>query len=1550
MNGLIEELKRVTESKRVIQGEQLIMTKLLEVENFIIEEFQDETKEELKSIIVSLLLINNGEISMQCSLYIASVYSTIVEKLKNPQFWDINNMLISNTTNSTVIAFGYIVRRFGQRFKSQLPRIIEHICKNAKKIEFASIYCLRSIFKACGGFLSSYAVMSVDFVKKSIIKANQTTLIMGLKFFRTMVGYTKTIQQGEGQTQILTVSYILESIRPCLKDHQSAYVEYEMAYLISRCAYFPFSSIDKHKAISSEWVIGSSRSEGSGLDFKESISYISLFPSLIKLSIPSFLRLLGPELVYMNHSSLFSIIKSVSIDSIQVLVSLIPTDVRLAYFKDVLKDPISPSQIKLISLLYPDEVCLQEAANIIFNGCSNSNKELRHSLKVFFSSMAKHYPTLAVQYLQKALEVLISNPDISGFSSIGCIIVSSLSNPMSSCSQIIPTIKKFLDSGLSCTDICSKLFLSTLSFLCVLPESFIRDEIVEKSIERSINYILDSSSIKNAKFRSLLKYTLGYRARFYNEHQRRHLLIASIMNPELLSLSSFIYLSDLAPDLVVDQPLAHQILKAFISKILKEAPSSSLIIKLVSRPLPIGADLLQSPPGLSYKKEKVDYSLMKILKVIPVLVAACSKLDIQELIKSQMVNSPISSSKMLVLFSLVTSLTTNEALPTNLISYLLGIIESQATPLQQVVAECIAFPAKNKIELTGPILSYIESHPSVSSCIILSSLLNHVVFPGHLLSRAIIFLNSQFGNEKILPFAIHSFSSLIISHSIQITSSGIILNQFSLLFEALHSSQSLSPIKMYMCQELFCSLVETLSSELCSRGSPLMPSIAILLRTFEHTPASNGREIYYNCAKAVFTFANSLSHLIPIVFPMSTGISLRIQLAACSAFTYLLKFRSCNFKTSEIVPKVIELLQISQDSRASSFMVSIAQYMNDQEVPFWVSTIRRILVSSSLYENGLSSIEPVIEVKECCLMISSIICEKLSSSTFLDTDLLDDLISSVSRGAETDRISIQELAIPVLQKIIELFEDRIAEEGCRLLDLYDTQFSQAVKLGFQLDLSISGEFLSSYLNFATTGPTTQNESSYNILIVYLSGLKACPQRSSAYYRLATHLCTVSRRFSQIKELIVPFLLTLLPIFQDIVFSAMKLYSSRESWKQMSEFRELSSSFYGELLPAFVWLQHISSSVLINIDSFVSFLVYEVKLNKEKWMSKAAFDSLAVTIEFFGDKISNGLLELSLIVGSEYSEQNRQETNEGFIAMLDQCSSLLKPGSEFNNLRALIFSYMYHQFFSSKVLAYLLYTDSDGILKQYSPIIIDMIIEYHRFNKIDSKEAKVLFILVTNHNPSVSGYFVNKIIESSSDSVQFKIDVMALSLNEKTSNISIEALSRFCITSYKKGGMQLIGSLLISTPEIGVALLYKGGIKAAFLLSQKDHKNARVYLRFIELALSVMSTRKEGKLFAESVLMFCLSFLSELHHDSILDRKLVPSVVTIMQTVEALIGNSFYDIFSRLCISKIELVHKVLDSTIQASLQRKKASLLTEFSTIQRSAKLGDWQVLDIEEN
>ena len=232
----------------------------------------------------------------------------------------------------------------------------------------------------------------------------------------------------------------------------------------------------------------------------------------------------------------------------------------------------------------------------------------------------------------------------------------------------------------------------------------------------------------------------------------------------------------------------------------------------------------------------------------------------------------------------------------------------------------------------------------------------------------------------------------------------LIDTQLNTLFLALQTNGSFNPIVLSMLTDLFGVLLETSTVDL-QNNKERMKMIIAIIDSFKHVQTTYAKEAYFSIVKSVFTFAHYLDSYTQITFPFYRGASKRPQLSACSAFNICSKFNQININVNDHFVDILLLLQVVPDERVSSFVCSLAR--NSDDMKFWILNLKRVIINDSLIDTQAHTIELSPFVKKCCLEVAQILLIKLGQSETLNTEFLDDIISSASKSASSDSLQLQ---------------------------------------------------------------------------------------------------------------------------------------------------------------------------------------------------------------------------------------------------------------------------------------------------------------------------------------------------------------------------------------------------------------------------------------------------------------------------------------------------------------------------------------------------------------
>ena len=142
--------------------------------------------------------------------------------------------------------------------------------------------------------------------------------------------------------------------------------------------------------------------------------------------------------------------------------------------------------------------------------------------------------------------------------------------------------------------------------------------------------------------------------------------------------------------------------------------------------------------------------------------------------------------------------------------------------------------------------------------------------------------------------------------------------------------------------------------------------------------------------------------------------------------------------------------------------------------------------------------------------------------------------------------------------IIE-FEEYKTEGGKRN---YDSQFSIAVRFGFQSDMALSGSFLIKYLSFHFENLKQRPEEFQTVLNSYVRVLTTCKQRNFAFLSIASSMCSIARQNTSVFKLIESFSEESVPMFNECIRTSMKLWTTKlPKWGETVQFGSNCETIY-----------------------------------------------------------------------------------------------------------------------------------------------------------------------------------------------------------------------------------------------------------------------------------------------------------------------------------------------------------------------------------------------------
>ena len=965
LHEVLQEIERLGQSRRLIPAEQVIMSALLSLDPFLAPGLTDEALSEIQAKLLQLYNANQSEFSIQCSLFIASKLLVTYQLSKNPQVWDLFSLAISKNCTTVIMAAGFICRRIGDRFKAQLPRLAEHLLKQKANVEYAAAYCLRGMFKSRSSVMSNYIPQTIEFCRRVLALSKQATTVAVIKLLKILVRFSET-----------NVTQVLGCVRMLMKEDQIPFIKNELSMLIARIAFEPLGVVKaKTPSDENEWALDGKASAESG-EMAKALEVIEMFPNLLNMTFRHFLELLSPEMYERSHAVLYQFVRSKCNQLMSNFVVMLPRDVRYTYFCEAGKEAASGEQLRLLNALCPDNE-LNEAAGVALLLASSDDKGSRDAALEFFASFSKSHPSATLSYLRSALAWLSSPPsddarlqaNIRGNSALVYTILSNLPRMedalVSNEELVMELVSNTFRSGTHNT----QLFTGVLWILSVLPDKFVVKDMMSQALKKGVALLATLGS--SAEVAEVIDALLAFQSKHLFVGELFDLMKVALSHSSKLSLASIAAISELGP---LSGAMSLELVKMILFTAYSINPTGETMKEMISRNLPTGFDLLKISQPMSMEKRHEQESLVRIVNAFPALLNALVESDRQQIYDLLMRGQIINSTVHLLLLSICRS---PFPMPKDTLAVLLRLLESNNISQLEIISECVAyFCAKNR-PLIPTVFKVVEKQMSRSSCILLSSLFTHVNVPKDVLSRAMVFLSSSVTNGELVPFAMHAFSSALLTHSIQMSSLRASANQLGLLFQILHTTVSMQPVALRLCSECFTLIIEDLSGDLTTKGGSLKDLVNLILRTIEFTPISYAREMYFECSRSILTFCHSLSNIAPINFPLYSGVPSELQMVASETFTEALHFQHLYLAISQLTNPLLMLLQRTGDHRVADFLTVLATTSGDDSLSFWVSTLRRVLSENSLVTSD-TPIEPVAAVKVCCLAIAKAVLPKLA--------------------------------------------------------------------------------------------------------------------------------------------------------------------------------------------------------------------------------------------------------------------------------------------------------------------------------------------------------------------------------------------------------------------------------------------------------------------------------------------------------------------------------------------------------------------------------------------
>ena len=1575
MEQLLKTISSLSKQKRLVPAEQIICTTLLSFEDVFPKKITDDESSKIEKELLALYSINNGELSMQCSVRIAKCLLKVYSSQSSPKLWDLITFVTKKPSTANIYGVSHIIDAIGSTSKSMLPGLVKKLILVLHKFPIPCLMALTACVKVDKSGLKNLVESCYNVAMKNFDLTNNSVQLLVLQLLQACIGCDAVQKKA-----------LLASAEYIFRHSKDPFVIDECSFYVAQIAFIPFAAkVNQPAKQAAEWSIAK-KGGGTGDEkyFEEAFSVISQFKGFFPKILQHFLDLLPPQMIHKNLPLLFNYVRKTMQSEVVQLMSLFGFDVRKELFTSVSKEqPPSAQQLLLLRALQCDYLSIREIAALAMQLTQKGNATTRRIAASYFANLANNYPDHARLYLETATLFLANPPednpnhikDFKGMATIATYILgaSPLRNQWSD--ELAANIGAFLNRALLIENIFDIQFWAAFSLMIVLPKCLVPHELVEVALENFIKFFDNEVTIGDLRFKKMkaIGLILALFLVQHPEYDQAPQILQLLMDQYSLQCQTSRLAVFLAgPKVIPKTPQLTNIVILLLDPILKAQPSPEYTLERIKCPMPTGEELLAP---ITFKEPKFEIIFDKIsaqpfvyytLENFSKLAAALEESAVNSVVNKLIFSSENKRMGHNLLLSIVKDPKTRDLLPTGLHATLIDQMSEQGDPLlQQVIAEVVGIWVKDDIDAIKNCIKILSGMRNRTKCLVYSAIFAHAVLDENLISMMMHELDDIAKNTNATPYALHALSVLYSCHSVMLGAMRITDIQCHAIIQFFDSSVTLDPFNLYYLSLCFQNLLPILSPEIAEERASIIPMIKLIIQSFRATKIPFSTQIMFRVLRGVFAFARALLDKEPLVYPTKKGASIPLQLAACGAFADKLKIPSPEDPDFfDLIPNIFVLLQRSNDKRASEFINAVANcfaedainHPDDEEtrkrLKQWIKLIKTILSASALPNTGDATIEADILVKNCALALGKTLLPVLGKSKPLLTECLDDLMTSTTRSIETKKKELTALAFQLMHLMIIEFEEYKTEGGNRLLELYDSQFSIAVRFGFQSDLALSGSFLIKYLGFHYENLKQRPEEFQTVLNSYVHGLTTCKQRNFAFLSIASSMCSIARQNASVFKLIESFSEELVPMFSEVIRTSMKLWTTKPpKWAEIAQFRSNYETFYRELASSFVWLQSYFKMSIISANELVKFFNEEISHCTESWRIISAFEALAATFMYYADEITPQQVNDAISSVHHAHQLSPQLLSTALPSFLLSCSRLIKEGND-ETWEQLV-GFALKSTFSLESLAHLVQKGPATAINELADEIAANVVKELK-NKgnaqlVDESRASAFFVILFNKNPACANRLINTLFNDTQllkENVTFLMNASkrALLLSD---DVEYEKPAALAWKYFIRGGMVFISDLLLKKPSVGAKVFTSDNLQTLQDLCINDANNVVVFLQFCRLGLEISVKQLENVHdICVAAGKIAIASMSQWGADVQRSREAISNSINILSIIKNADETSLREAFDASSQRQKQTSVQFAEKQIGKLQTRKKVRVLKTFSSNARKVQEDDeWQSL-----
>lgn len=1462
MKSFLDSLNILSSSKHVLQPDYTIQSLLLTFpsSDLISEEISSQ---EIEKALLNLLNVNNGDLAPQTGQHIGELLvSKVYEKDEKKHIWNLILMVSEKPNKGNIIALKYVVGKLGKYSKSSLSNVTKVLIGlKSENLVYSALLALRTLFKVCGETIEQNVNAAFNLAKSKLTSADEKVQIASIRLIQVLILKFKIDERK-----------LIGFIQLAMENSKSNFVSYTINQLISLNAVslIPNALCDSSSISAQNTNDFSITKEGEkDKSLEKAFEFILLFKENLSEILKLFILYLPQKYVYLNVKPIFNFIAENVQSEVFSLTCLFSNDLRYILYKMVYeKKPVNTNL--LIDLTYDCESARTTA--VICHGLSWSKIGVqRAASRDFFNTLTIKYPDVAKESIHLVLQYLALPPESSptlldeilGMASTANVLFTQI--PEIDSKEDIILLKQFIQTAiLNCKN--EITYLKALLLVLEPLNSTIFDDLnVQETINYYIKKIINDKSYNEIKLiESILVYCSSHieEISFLKEYMEFCFSKASS-----LSSAGIISLLKLASKIDVSNIFIYNLITFCINNYSTREITNNIIspkLKFLENDLNIIQynlySLSELTPISSFHISK-NLFLKMVAEYIPKIYI---KLGKKEIISTFNLIKEKISSKYIQFIVLLLYIDEESVLkiPNDFHIILLNHI-NQVSNLKsmEMLAKCIGIHLSKFRKSSNEIYKYTKQNNTIQTCLIESS----IILYNNLSEREIVdFLvgaTIRLNNKEISKFALNELSIIYDKKAVEITSMMIGEQQIQQFLSYIYQTPSLSVNHYCLIYNCYVKLLPILIPFIQSNS--VQNLLLMELQSLLYSQIPFCKKLFLDLYRSVFAFSKEIAYFYPIKIPVSKYKEINYRLSALGAISDRSRIIPYKENNVMIIPIFYNFLQITKDKRVNDFIISnaeqfaktpISQIKVDDLIK-WFNITKQILSNNSMFDYGNIIVEPNETVKKSALILIDHLFPLIVEFKPLQTSCLDDIMTSVIRCIETKVPDLLKISYIIITKVFTNFNNYKTENGIRLLSLYDPQFSIASRFAFPNYVDISAEFLLNYVDFCFED-YDKNPESFSVLIKnYIKGLQMMDQKAQGFYEIATKLCRIAMKEKNIFEIYIDFYSKLPSLFSEIIIKTIKLRTTKNGWKELSEYRKQISPFYSDLLTSYVWLKN-NFQINDNIDyqTMSSFFIMELTSCSESWRIYGGFSALIEILHYFNNKIDLEILKLIIDSMINICKNYSILLSPLIPNFILYATRVIKENSDIWNSIAYT------------VLNHRCYAESIGLIIKNCPncIIIpsicsfvDFIIKEQNENIISIEQGLCLITLIYEKSndciPSVLYHLFESELKTDPD---FLIIAYQRAIFRKETFVVIDKVSNFFILNINEKTLNYIAQIILHQPKVGIELLKRGLLVK--IMNEYHNIDCFKFLHFLEIICNYFDENVVQEIMRESLDLLLLN--------------------------------------------------------------------------------------------